>query len=202
MKRYKLKKDLPTFEAGEIFDISANGDLVMRGECISDCILAYSARALQKFPNILTEWFEEIPEETKTIWDLKKGDQYYVVYSDGTYRGLVWDNDPQDIKYRLNGATFLTCQEVEKEFARREARAIIEQDAKGFKPDWEDLDQEKWFACYDHRTLELESDYDNTAHYPGVIFFASEDDIENSFDKHRKEWLTLLGVEEKKCSTH
>ncbi len=77
-KRYKLKKDLPTFKAGDVFEISLAGNLVTRGECISDCVVAYAAQTLEKFPNILADWFEEIPEEPKTVWDLKEGDECWI----------------------------------------------------------------------------------------------------------------------------
>lgn len=59
MKRYKLKYDLPTFKAEDEFILTPCGALVQvidgkTGVC------AYSASTLIKFPNILTEWFEEI----------------------------------------------------------------------------------------------------------------------------------------------
>ena len=56
MKRYKLKKDLPTFKEGEIFYLSDAGNLIRE----SDNVPAYSWSTIDKFPNILTDWFEEI----------------------------------------------------------------------------------------------------------------------------------------------
>lgn len=59
MKRYRLKKDLPTFKAGETFVLW--NSIETQGLCReSDDIMAYHQKTLDKFPNILEDWFEEI----------------------------------------------------------------------------------------------------------------------------------------------
>ena len=62
MKQYKLKKDLPTFKAGGTFHINDKGNLVSDNES-SKGIVAYSKSTLDKFPCILTDWFEEYEEQ-------------------------------------------------------------------------------------------------------------------------------------------
>lgn len=67
MKFYKLKKALPTFEKDELFYISDYGNLI---SCKDKNVIAYTGTTLTKFPNILEDWFEEVPvperdEETK-----------------------------------------------------------------------------------------------------------------------------------------
>ncbi len=62
MKRYKLKKDLPTFKAGGTFHINDKGNLVSDNE-FSKGIVAYSKSTLDKFPSILTDWYEEYEEQ-------------------------------------------------------------------------------------------------------------------------------------------
>lgn len=62
MKRYKLKKDLPTFKAGGAFHINDKGNLVSDNES-SKGIVAYSKSTLDKFPSILTDWYEEYEEQ-------------------------------------------------------------------------------------------------------------------------------------------
>ncbi len=61
MKRYKLKKDLPTFKAGGTFHINDKGSLVSDNE-FSKGIVAYSKSTLDKFPSVLTDWYEEYEE--------------------------------------------------------------------------------------------------------------------------------------------
>lgn len=58
MKYYQLKKDLPTFKQGQIFYINQFGSLVSNNE---DNIVAYANTTLAKFPNILKDWFREVP---------------------------------------------------------------------------------------------------------------------------------------------
>ena len=66
-KRYKLKRDLPTFKAGDIFYLSSMGNLFHE----SDDVVAYSWSTIDKFPNILTDWFEEIKPAEPLIKDEK-----------------------------------------------------------------------------------------------------------------------------------
>ena len=66
-KRYKLIKDLPTFKAGEIFEINDYGDLVKYYERNNSLrnrwgVTAYCKETIDRFPNILTDWF---PREAK-----------------------------------------------------------------------------------------------------------------------------------------
>ena len=70
MKRYRLKKDLPTFKAGEVFVLwnSIEEQGLLRE---SDDIMAYHRKTLDKFPNILEEWFEEIKPAEPLIKDEK-----------------------------------------------------------------------------------------------------------------------------------
>lgn len=67
MKRYELKRDLPTFKAGETFHLSGMGNLIHE----SDGVVAYSWSTIDKFPNILTDWFEEIKPAEPLIKDKK-----------------------------------------------------------------------------------------------------------------------------------
>lgn len=66
MKRYRLKKDLPTFKKGELFHMDENGNLWrdkgQKGKHWQDEVMAYHHKTIERFPNILTEWFEEYEE--------------------------------------------------------------------------------------------------------------------------------------------
>lgn len=78
MKRYKLLRDLPTFTAGDEFYLAKNGDLVyVEGlpegtKRLPQYFVAYSKSTLEKFPNILKDWFEELPERSKSLSDLTR----------------------------------------------------------------------------------------------------------------------------------
>lgn len=61
-RRYRLIKDLPTFKAGEIFVLenAIEHKGLFRD---SDGIMAYHQKTLEKFPNILTDWFEPVERD-------------------------------------------------------------------------------------------------------------------------------------------
>lgn len=57
MKYYRLRRDLPTFKKGQIFWMNEYGSLISN----DDNIVAYTGSTIAKFPNILKDWFEEVP---------------------------------------------------------------------------------------------------------------------------------------------
>ena len=61
LKQYKLKRDLPTFKAGSEFIVCC-GNLIEVKPDGTLGVCAYSGATLKKFPNILTDWFEEVKE--------------------------------------------------------------------------------------------------------------------------------------------
>lgn len=89
MKRYKLKKDLPTFKAGDEFYLDSNNNLYHNWSEV----MAYNHKTLEKFPNILKDWFEEI-HECKRRRAEYRGPYYYVnslgiISSDNDYRDTI-----------------------------------------------------------------------------------------------------------------
>lgn len=69
-KQYRLKYDLPTFKAGGTFHLNDRGDLISDNE-FSKGVVAYARSSIVKFPNILTDWFEEIKPADPLIKDEK-----------------------------------------------------------------------------------------------------------------------------------
>ena len=47
------------------------------------------------------------------------------------------------------GNIFETKEEAEKYLAYLKAKTIIKKDAKGFKPNWQDTDEDKWCGVWD-----------------------------------------------------
>lgn len=107
MKRYVLKKDLPIFNKGETFIF--DGDLWRE----SDNMMAYSQSELNEYPNILKEWFEEIPEECKR-WRAEDKQEYFYIDGEGFVRCIgesFFSCD--DRRYEL-GNYFKTMEEAGK----------------------------------------------------------------------------------------
>lgn len=192
MKRYRLKKDLPTFKAGDEFYLSEEGNLVFIDE---RPLVAYSKQTLEKFPNILEDWFEEIPEEYKR-WRAKKGESYWFIENTGLpYKDKESGCSVEDCRYTF-GNYFNTREEAINHIDYLIALQTIKDDAKGFVPDWKNFNQSKYHGCYNYNTNSLTLDWGHHLQRQGVIHFKTEEDIKESLNKHRKEWLTVLGVEE------
>lgn len=71
--KYLLKKDLPIHKAGTPCHLSSKWNLV----ATEDGIVVYEKSTLAKFPNILTEWFEVVPEKRNAVPALN--DNIYLV---------------------------------------------------------------------------------------------------------------------------
>lgn len=210
MKKYRLKKDLPTFKAGEKFAIPEDGGGLWkidgydeRGEWYGH-ICAYSKSTLEKFPNILEDWFEEIPEKPKTIWDLKNGDECWLrsttlppLYETPLRpEKTVWDDSSVALcSLRECGGVFLTREDCRRDIEWQIAYQILLRDTKGFKPDWNNADQTKYHVAYNYGTKNFWIDC-NWSQAEGAIYFASTHHAQASIEYHKKEWLTYLGVEE------
>ena len=108
MKQYKLKRDLPTFNEGDEFCLNNNNDLYLK----DSNIMAYNHITLEKFPNILTDWFEEIPEESNR-WRAEYGEKYWCIGGNGHIYSSTEDEHSTD-SYRFNtGNYFKTEEEAE-----------------------------------------------------------------------------------------
>lgn len=130
MKKYKLLKDLPTFKAGQTFVLLAEyekklcynktfGETIYRqpGLYMVDdngkiAVLAYHQTTLDKFPNILDEWFEEVAENK--VWKPKFKDVfYYLVANCGIHRGMNTQNGFEEMVMSI-GNCFRTIEDAEK----------------------------------------------------------------------------------------
>lgn len=201
MKRYKLKMDIPAYKRDEEFHLSKKGNLVHT----KSGNLAYSKGMLKAYPSVLKDWFEEIPEEPKTVWDLKHGDKCWVRAARGILFGYepvspmaeYWDGNPQQQSLREIGSVFLTKEECQQNIDWNKAREVLKRDAKGFKPDWSDkeLEADAWFVVWDTYDGKLRVDY-TIIYQENKIYFATREAAEASIEAHEKEWKTYLGVEE------
>lgn len=192
MKRYKLKRDLPTFKAGEIFYISETGNLLRE----SDNVPAYSWSTIDKFPNILTDWFEEIKEPTR--WKPEKFQTYCHVGSDGRVYDDAWANGSAIDNGRFDiGNCFRTEEEAERVVEYLKALAIVRGDAttkftKG-KNNWSVS-----YGALSNRLFVNSIYYQNNNGVFGLPYFATKEDAQRSIELHKNEWLTIFGIEEEK----
>ena len=190
MKRYELKKDLPTFKAGEVFYLSDAGNLFRE----SDNVPAYSWSTIDKFPNILADWFEEMKEPTR--WKPEKFQKYYYignagsVYDDNWANGSAIDNGRFEI-----GNCVQAKEEAERIKEYLKALAVVRGDStkKFVKGEY------NWYVYFDIESGLLLLDTTSYSILNGVFglpYFATRKDAQRSIEQHKNEWLTIFGIEE------
>lgn len=180
MKKYKLLKDLPFAKAGEEFSLHRGG--------IRDCITlykndeeVYQFKVGKNVSEMFDEWFKEV-------------EQYFIINMlKATVEELVVMCHEQGFIENMKslGLLFETEQEAEEYLEYLKAKEVIRQDAKGFKPDWLDSDQVKYSGYWHLLTSRIDYVWELT-HKGSEIYFKSEEDINESFEKHSEEWKTYL----------
>lgn len=186
MKKYKLLKDLPFAKAGEEFQLHRGG--------ISDYITLYrNEEQIYQFKvgedvsGMFDEWFEEV-EELKTFFLINN------VLSEVVEHNIKYYKDWQIENLKSVGNYFETKEEAEKYLEYLKAKAVIKQDTKGFKPNWKNPSQKRFFGYYN--LIDKKLCYFNAGeNMESKIYFKSEEDIEESFKKHPEEWKTYLTYE-------
>lgn len=190
MKRYKLIKDLPTFNAGDEFYLDSNNDLRLKG---SD-IMAYNHKTLEKFPNILTDWFEEIIVGYER-WRAERGEEYWHIDGFGKveygYEGEKSGDIHSDFAHfdYAAGNYFKTKEEAEVYLKYLLARQILIDDAEGGKA----INGEKnYYANYCtlsyYRGMNWYINFDFNTYTPGVIYFRDKNTLQESLKKHKDQW--------------
>ena len=189
MKRYKLKKDTPAFKAGTECYIEEAGNMV---PCRGISYTIVHKDQLEKNPNILAEWFEEIKP---TRWKPEMHQIYRYINSDSYVYGNSWADDYFDNGRFEIGNCFQTKEEAERVVEYLKAIATVRGDAtskfvKG---------ERNWYVYYDTNLNSINSSISCTMLDNGIFglpYFATIEDAQRSIEQHRNEWLTIFGVKE------
>lgn len=201
MKQYRLLKDLPTFKAGQLAYISKTGNLIagtpenQKTTETGLIIMIYHETTLKKFPNILTEWFEEIKEPTDSIhWKPKKDDEYFWMNSYGETQPDVWDGDSIDIMRLALGMIYRTEEECEKARERKLAEVRLRQTST-FEPDFENCEG-GWVVFYSYVDKELHSMRDSCTDSGELVRYETEEEAKRSIKENEADWKKYLGIKE------
>lgn len=126
-----------------------------------------------------------------------EGFEYFYITSDRFVDGVEPNEKDEYLEQRRKtfGNYFKTRDEAGDCLSYLKARATIKQDAKGFKPDWNNGDEAKFFGYWDFILEEPGHGLDYRAKTPN-IYFQSPKDIKESFEKHPDEWKTYLTYEQ------
>ena len=202
MKRYKLLKDLPTFKAGQLAYISKTGNLIAgtpENQKTTDyglMLMIYHETTLKKFPNILTEWFEEVQEPTSGIFRKpKKDDEYFWMNSYGETQPDVWGGDSIDIMRLALGMTYRTEEECERARERKLAEVRLQRTST-FEPDFENGNG-GWVVGYDYEDESLTTMAVSDLDYGEPVRYKTAEDARKSIRENREDWLIYFGIKEK-----
>ena len=175
MKQYKLLKDLPFAKAGDMVEMWSDGTMAFVGE---PTLPRFNKKDVRMFPL----WFEKVEDY---FYIDSKGDIEYTKHN--------WDNGYTENR-KLIGNYFETKEEAEKHLEYLKAKVIIKQDTKGFKPDWKDIAEDKYYGFWDSSAKKL--DWIRVSILQDDrIYFETRNDIKESFEKHPEEWKTYLTYE-------
>lgn len=200
MKRYKLLKDLPTFKAGQLAYISKTGNLIagtpenQKTTETGLIIMIYHETTLKKFPNILTEWFEEVQEPTDSIhWKPKIGDRYWALGNTIVYP-QTWGDDEFDRDRYESGRVYKTKEECEKALDRELAEVRLRR-TSDFEPDFENGNG-GWVVFYSYADKELHSMRDSCTDSGELVRYATEEDAKKSIRENERDWKIFFGIKE------
>lgn len=178
-KNYRLLKDLPFAKAGEIFEsriLDDGKEYMFWGEI-----------KIQNIKNF-DEWFEKIkvPKLYFTIDFFRKE---VIQISDAGMMAWAIDN------IKSLGFLFENREEAEKYLEYLKAKEVIKQDAKGFRPNWNDRNERRYFGYWNSDSNQLDWRQVHIVKEANV-YFKSKADILGSFENHPKEWKTYLTYEQ------
>jgi hypothetical protein len=196
MKRYKLKKDLPTIKAGAIFeevtdDFSYLKSIARVTPVGTEIPPKFTVKDIDNFD----DWFEEIPEPKR--WRAEYGGEYAYIADDGL---VSFDNDRREDtdNYRYRTGNYARVGDPRSLVEYKEyniARQVLLDDAKGGK--WKkrvvnfyvyyDYDMKKWIVGYDIEGMQT----------IGAIYFQDEEDAEESLKEHKEQWDIVRKYETK-----
>lgn len=131
MRKFRLKKDLPFAKAGDMVEMWSDGIMAFVGE---PNLPRFNKKDVRMFPLR----FEEVKE-------------YYAINSVFGDVLKVNGSSYSDLQIRTMrdlGMLFDTWLEADRKLAYLKAKAIIKQDTKGFKPDWKNPSQKRFFGYY------------------------------------------------------
>ena len=195
MKRYKLKKDTPAFKTGTECYIEEAGNMV---PCRGISYTIVHRDQLEKNPNILDEWFEEIKESTRWKPEIYN-EIYYFINAAGMIVEDTWSDSVSIDRERFNlGNIFQTEEEAKRAAEYLKALAVVRGDGTSKFTKGED----NWRVYYSTSTDCLYPDYDHFSIDNGIFglpYFATEEDAQRSIEQHKDEWLTIFGIKEGTC---
>ena len=189
-KKYRLLKDLPFAEAGAIFQewTAKRNEKEEKALVNADNL---TTTLWSKDIDNFDDWFEEV-KEPKIFFTIDIYKSKFKEINTDYYSG--WSAlEVKNIKDL--GLLFKTVEKTKKYLKYLKAKEIIKQDTKGFKPDWNNLEQIRFYGRWDFQS-KIPFRGTSFTQKDTTIYFKTVEDIEESFERHPEEWKTYLTYEQ------
>lgn len=130
------------------------------------------------------------PDEEENTWEMKcpykVGEDYWILFHDGTIDFDCWDNQNLDRERLSQGCLFPTEEAAELEAKRRNLltrfRAFRDECNDGWKPDWKNHRDRKYFISFSEK-IKLLLFYTGTSnHFQLFGFFKNEEDAKRAIE--------------------
>ena len=182
MKYYKLVNDIPMFKKGDLFFIHPEEECLLQKDTLR---LAYHKKTLEKNPEILKNWFEEVEESENKRWMAKENGEYcYIDDYMGASACEDWKDNADNFRYST-GNYFKTKEEAKNYKEYLLARQVLLDDAEGGKFIESDGN---WYAIYSLIIRDYRTTYTFSYYSPGAIYFRTEEALKKSLMIHKEQW--------------
>lgn len=122
--------------------------------------------------------------KTKTIWDLKDGDEYYWLTGSGEICIHEWLVTDIDKMRRVQGNIFLTREEAEEEIWRRKFETKMKRVFKPEECDWSNHHVNKFCIICNNGTPVI--DYNWKSKHQGIIYCNDYETVERFIEEHEE----------------
>lgn len=140
--------------------------------------------AFKKLDNddtILSVCIDVLKKKSKTVWDLKDGDRYFVVYLTGEIGDIKFSDCQNDCCVVSNGNAFLAKEEAEQDIERRKVETLL---LKYGGRRWFKNHKPNWFIALENEVEDNPHTYNATSiPKQGAIYFDSEEAVEKAIEE-------------------
>lgn len=135
-----------------------------------------------------------VPETGRFVPDPDRG--YWFINGFGKAQMTINEGAEMDVANIELGNAYESEAATNHALAVQKARLRLEDSTKGFKPDWANLKETKYFVEYQHLAKELVVDYWSTRQAPGQVYYRNTADARAAIQTHREDFLLVMGIRE------
>ena len=182
-------------KTGEVFDalIREKGGGGSYSLIVCDVKAYEHSKSTLDATHFVLDEYDSLAKLNEEWEDYEEPKEYWYVYETSVQRGMV--GDLVEDGFKQIGNYFKTKEEAERVVEYLKALAVVRGDAKSKFT----KGKNNWSVFYSTNANCLYSDLECYSIENGIFglpYFATKEDAQRSIELHKKEWLTIFGVEE------